>query len=46
MFKDMAFYIFGHEIDPFLQLFIFEPIVITIIAVLVAIVTKKHGQWR
>lgn len=41
MFKDMAFYMFGHEIDPFLQLFVFEPIVITIIAVLVAIVTKK-----
>ncbi|GGB02710.1 hypothetical protein ERX37_00715 [Macrococcus hajekii] len=41
MFKDMAFYLFGHEIDPFFQLFIFEPIIITIIAVLVAMVTKK-----
>ncbi|MCE4956398.1 hypothetical protein [Macrococcoides caseolyticum] len=40
MFRDMAYYIFG-ELDPFFQLFVFEPIVITIIALIVAIVTKK-----
>lgn len=43
MFRDMAYYMFGHEIDPFFQLFVFEPIVITIIAVLVAMITKK--KW-
>ncbi|TDM07688.1 hypothetical protein [Macrococcus lamae] len=41
MFKDMAYYIFGHELDPFLQLFVFEPILITIIAVIVAMITKR-----
>ncbi|KAA1038384.1 hypothetical protein ERX35_008530 [Macrococcus equipercicus] len=41
MFKDMAYYIFGHELDPFMQLFVFEPIVITIIAVIVVILTKR-----
>ncbi|WP_414053414.1 hypothetical protein ACMGE6_08250 [Macrococcus equi] len=40
MFKDMAYYMFG-ELDPFFQLFVFEPIVITLIALVVAIVTKK-----
>lgn len=40
MFKDMAYYIFG-GLDPFFQLFVFEPIVITIIALIVAMVTKK-----
>ncbi|MCU7558227.1 hypothetical protein ROU88_03270 [Macrococcus capreoli] len=40
MFKDMAYYMFG-GLDPFFQLFVFEPIVITIIALIVAIVTKK-----
>ncbi|WP_414055257.1 hypothetical protein [Macrococcus equi] len=40
MFKDMAYYMFG-ELDPFFQLFVFEPIVITLIALIVAIVTKK-----
>lgn len=41
MFKDMAFYMFGHEINPFFQNFIFEPIIITIIALIVAVITKR-----
>lgn len=41
MFKDMAFYIFGAPLDPFFQMFVFEPILITIIALIVAIITKK-----
>lgn len=41
MFRDMAFYIFGGTLDPFFQLFVFEPIVITIIALVAAIITKK-----
>ncbi|WP_414042654.1 hypothetical protein [Macrococcus animalis] len=40
MFKDLATYTIG-ELDPFFQLFVFEPIIIIIIAVLVAILTKK-----
>ncbi|HCN60983.1 MULTISPECIES: hypothetical protein [Mammaliicoccus] len=41
MFRDMAFYIFGKPLDSFVQLFIFEPIVIGIIAILIAMITKK-----
>lgn len=41
MFKDMAYYMFGRELDPFLQLFVFEPMMITLIAVIVAMFTKK-----
>ncbi|HCW35656.1 hypothetical protein [Mammaliicoccus sciuri] len=41
MFRDMAFYMFGKPLDSFVQLFIFEPIVIGIIAILVAMITKK-----
>ena len=45
MFRDMAFYMFGKPLDSFVQLFIFEPIVIGIIAILVAMITKSHGQF-
>lgn len=41
MFKDMAFYMFGAPLDSFVQLFIFEPIVIGIIAIVIAMITKK-----
>lgn len=40
MFNDLAYYIFG-GLDPFFQLFVFEPVVITIIALIAAIITKK-----
>ncbi|GGI40493.1 hypothetical protein [Mammaliicoccus stepanovicii] len=41
MFKDMAFYIFGKPLDSFVQLFIFEPFIIGIIAIAIALLTKK-----
>lgn len=41
MFRDMAFYIFGKPLDSFLQLFVFEPILISVIAILIAMITKK-----
>ena len=41
MFSDMAFYIFGKPLDSFLQLFVFEPILISVIAILIAMITKK-----
>lgn len=40
MFNDLAYMIFG-ELDPFFQLFVFEPVVITILALIAAMITKK-----
>ncbi|WP_232059883.1 hypothetical protein [Mammaliicoccus vitulinus] len=37
----MAFYMFGKPLDSFVQLFIFEPIVIGILAILIAMITKR-----
>lgn len=41
MFRDLSYMIFGGEIDPFFQLFVFEPIIIILLSVLAAIITKK-----
>lgn len=41
MLRDMSFYMFGHVIDPFFQQFIFEPIVVSIIAIIIAAITKR-----
>nr|WP_263312948.1 hypothetical protein [Mammaliicoccus sp. Marseille-Q6498] len=41
MFRDMAFYMFGKPLDSFVQLFIFEPIIIGLIAILIAMLTKR-----
>ncbi|HHU6749420.1 TPA: hypothetical protein ACUI23_000090 [Staphylococcus pseudintermedius] len=41
MFRDMAFYIFGTQLDTFVQYFIFELIVLVVIGFIVGVVTKK-----
>lgn len=41
MFRDMAFYIFGTQLDTFVQYFIFELILLVIIGLVVGILTKK-----
>ena len=41
MFNDLAFRIFGDALDPFYQLFVFEPILVTVIAVILSMILKK-----
>ncbi|MBH9580209.1 hypothetical protein WER97_01565 [Staphylococcus felis] len=41
MFRDMAFYIFGTQLDTFIQYFIFELILMVLIGTIVGILTKK-----
>ncbi|PCF38562.1 hypothetical protein [Staphylococcus delphini] len=41
MFRDMAFYIFGTQLDTFVQYFIFELIVLVVIGLIVGVLTKK-----
>ncbi|EKU50278.1 hypothetical protein [Staphylococcus massiliensis] len=41
MFRDLGFYIFGHQLDKFIQYFIFELLIITLLAVIATIFLKK-----
>ncbi|MBI5975683.1 hypothetical protein [Staphylococcus canis] len=41
MFRDMAFYMFGTELDTFIQYFVFELLIIVLIGTIVGILTKK-----
>ncbi|MGV3244250.1 hypothetical protein [Staphylococcus sp. 11261D007BR] len=41
MFRDMAFYMFGTELDTFIQYFVFELILLVIIGAVVGVITKK-----
>lgn len=41
MFRDMAFYIFGTQLDTFVQYFIFELIILVVIGLILGFLTKK-----
>ncbi|EOV8593400.1 hypothetical protein ACOSKH_001553 [Staphylococcus pseudintermedius] len=41
MFRDMAFYIFGTQLDTFVQYFIFELIILVVVGLILGFLTKK-----
>ncbi|WP_281190902.1 hypothetical protein [Staphylococcus schleiferi] len=43
MFRDMAFYIFGTQLDTFVQYFVFELIILVLIGLIVGVLT--HRLW-